>query len=122
VLDALYTGLLTRKVERVLDRDISSFFDGLDHDRLVKFIKHRVADLRVVRLIRIWLDAGVPEEGQWTCSNEGTPQCGGAWLLLTNVYLHYLFDLWVQHRRKTKANGDAIVVRWADDGIVLSWL
>src|SRR6266446_6158833 len=117
-LDALYTALLTRKVEWVLDGDISSFFDGLDHDWLMKFIEHRVADQRVVRLIRKWLNAGVLEEGQWSCSEEGTPQGGSASPLLANIYLHYVFDLWVQHWRKTKANGDVIVVRWADDFVV----
>jgi group II intron reverse transcriptase/maturase len=117
-LDALYTALLTRKVNWVLDGDISSFFDGLDHEWLVKFIEHRVADPRVVRLIRKWLNAGVLEEGEWSCSEEGTPQGGSASPLLANVYLHYVFDLWVQHWRKTKAKGDVIVVRWADDFVV----
>jgi RNA-directed DNA polymerase len=117
-LDALYTALLTRKVEWVLDGDISSFFDGLDHEWLVKFIEHRVADQRVVRLIRKWLNAGVLEQGQWTCSDEGTPQGGSASPLLANIYLHYVFDLWVQHWRKTKAKGGVIVVRWADDFVV----
>ncbi len=117
-LDALYTGLLTRKVNWVLDGDLSSFFDGLDHDWLVKFIEHRVADQRVVRLIRKWLNAGVLEQGEWRCSEEGTPQGGSASPLLANIYLHYVFDLWVQHWRKTKAKGDVIVVRWADDFVV----
>ncbi len=117
-LDALYTGLLTRKVNWVLDGDISSFFDGLDHEWLIKFVEHRVADQRVVRLIRKWLNAGVLEQGQWSCSEEGTPQGGSASPLLANVYLHYVFDLWVQHWRKTKAKGDMIVVRWADDFVV----
>jgi group II intron reverse transcriptase/maturase len=117
-LDALYTALLMRKVEWVLDGDISSFFDGLDHEWLMKFIEHRVADQRVVRLIRKWLNAGVLEEGQWSCSEEGTPQGGSASPLLANIYLHYVFDLWVQHWRKTKAKGDVIVVRWADDFVV----
>lgn len=76
----------------------------------------------MARPVRIRSDAGVPEEGQRTCSNEGTPQRGGAWLLLTDVHLHYPFDLLVQHWRKTKANGDATVVRWVDGGIVLTWL
>jgi len=117
-LDALYTALLTRKVEWVLDGDLSSFFDGLDHEWLVKFIEHRVADQRVVRLIRKGLNAGVLEQGQWSCSEEGTPQGGSASPLLANIYLHYVFDLWVQHWRKTKAKGDVIVVRWADDFVV----
>jgi group II intron reverse transcriptase/maturase len=117
-LDALYTALLTRKVNWVLDGDISSFFDGLDHEWLIKFVEHRIADQRVVRLIRKWLNAGVLEEGQWSCSEEGTSQGGSASPLLANVYLHYVFDLWVQHWRKTKAKGDMIVVRWADDFVV----
>src|SRR5882724_4557550 len=117
-LDALYTGLLARKVNWVLDGDLSSFFDGLNHEWLIKFIEHRIADQRVVRLIRKWLKAGVLEEGQWMCSEEGTPQGGSASPLLANIYLHYVFDLWVQHWRKTKATGDVIVVRWADDFVV----
>ena len=117
-LDALYTALLTRKVNWVLDGDISGFFDSLDHDVLMKFIEHRIADRRVVRLIRKWLNAGVLEQGEWTCSEEGTPQGGSASPLLANIYLHYVFDLWVQHWRKTKAKGDMIVVRWADDFVV----
>lgn len=117
-LDALYTGLLTRRVNWVLDGDISSFFDGLDHEWLIKFVEHRIADQRVVRLIRKWLNAGVLEQGEWKCSEEGTPQGGSASPLLANIYLHYVFDLWVQHWRKTKAQGDVIVVRWADDFVV----
>jgi hypothetical protein len=72
----------------------------------------------VVRLIRKWLNAGVLEAGEWRCSEEGTPQGGSASPLLANLYLHYVFDLWVQHWRKTKAKGDVIVVRWADDFVV----
>jgi group II intron reverse transcriptase/maturase len=117
-LDALYVGLLTRKVNWVLDGDISSFFDGLDHEWLIKFVEHRVADQRVMRLIRKWLNAGVLEQGEWTCSEEGTPQGGSASPLLANIYLHYVFDLWVQHWRKTTAKGDVIIVRWADDFVV----
>src|SRR6185295_13420755 len=116
-LDALCLGL-EKKVDWVLDGDISSFFDGLDHQWLIKFLEHRIADQRVVRLIRKWLKAGVLEEGQWSCSEEGTPQGGSASPLLANIYLHYVFDLWVQHWRKTKAKGDVIVVRWADDFVV----
>lgn len=116
-LDALTLGL-EKKVDWVLDGDLSSFFDSLDHEWLIKFIEHRVADQRVVRLIRKWLNAGVLAAGQWTCSEEGTPQGGSASPLLANIYLHYVFDLWVQHWRKTKAKGDVIVVRWADDFVV----
>lgn len=117
-LDALYVALLTRKVRWVLDGDLSGFFDSLDHEWLMKFVEHRIADQRVVRLIRKWLNAGVLTEGEWSCSEEGTPQGGSASPLLANIYLHYVFDLWVQHWRKTKAKGDVIVVRWADDFVL----
>jgi RNA-directed DNA polymerase len=117
-LDALYVGILTKKVNWVLDGDISSFFDGIDHEWLVKFIEHRIADQRVVRLIRKWLNAGVLEEGRWKSSEEGTPQGGSASPLMANIFLHYVFDLWVHQWRKTKARGDVIVVRFADDFVI----
>jgi len=117
-LDALYTGLLTRKVNWVLDADIRGFFDAIDHGWLVKFVEHRIADRRVVRLIQKWLKAGVLEDGTRTRSEEGTPQGGSASPLLANIYLHYVFDLWVQQWRTKQARGDVIVVRYADDFIV----
>jgi len=117
-LDALYTGLLTRKVNWVLDADIRGFFDAIDPGWLVKFVEHRIADRRVVRLIQKWLNAGVLEDGTRTWSEEGTPQGGSASPLLANVYLHYVFDLWAQRWRKRHAHGDVIVVRYADDFIV----
>ena len=117
-LDALSTGLLTKKVNWVLDADIRGFFDAIDHGWLVKFIEHRIADRRVVRLIQKWLNAGVLEDGMRTRSEEGTPQGGSVSPLLANVYLHYAFDLWAQQWRRTQARGDVIVVRYADDIIV----
>ena len=117
-LDALYTGLLTRKVNWVLDLDIRGFFDAIDHGWLVKFVEHRIADRRVVRLIQKWLNAGVLEDGTRTRSEQGTPQGGSASPLLANIYLHYVFDLWVQWWRRTQARGDVIVVRYADDAVV----
>jgi RNA-directed DNA polymerase len=119
-LDALYTGLLTRKVNWVLDVDIRGFFDAIDHEWLVKFVEHRTADRRVVRLIQKWLNAGVLEEGKRIRVKEGTPQGGSASPLLANLYLHYVFDLWVQAWRRKQARGDVIVVRFADD-IVLGF-
>ena len=104
-LDALYTGLLTRNVNWVLDLDIKGFFDGLSHEWLVKFVEHRVADRRVVRLIQKWLNAGVLEDGKRIRMEEGTPQGGSASPLLANVYLHYVFDLWVQAWRRKRAHG-----------------
>jgi len=114
-LDALYAGLLTRKVNWVLDADIRGFFEAIDHAWLVKFVEHRIADRRVVRLIQKWLNAGVLEDGVRTWRDEGTPQGGSISPLLANVYLHYVFDLWAQRWRKTQAHGDVIVVRYADD-------
>ena len=119
-LDALYTGLLTKKVNWVLDVDIRGFFDAIDHGWLVKFVEHRIADRRVVRLIQKWLNAGVLEDGKRMRVEEGTPQGGSASPLLANLYLHYVFDLWVQAWRRTRAHGDVIVVRFADD-IVLGF-
>src|SRR5215472_13438291 len=119
-LDALYTGLLTRKVNWVLDLDIRGFFDHLSHEWLVQFVEHRIADRRVVRLIPKWLNAGVLEDGKRIRVEEGTPQGGSASPLLANVYLHYVFDLWVQVWRHKRAHGDVIVVRFADD-IVLGF-
>jgi len=119
-LDALYTGLLTKKVNWVLDLDIRGFFDTIDHEWLVKFLEHRIADRRVVRLIQKWLNAGVLEDGKRMRVDEGTPQGGSASPLLANVYLHYAFDLWIQAWRRKRARGDVIVVRFADD-IVLGF-
>src|SRR5262252_3848227 len=117
-LDALDTGLLTRKVSWGLDLDIRDFFDGLSHGWLVKFMEHRIADRRVVRLIQKWLNAGVLEDGKRMRVEEGTPQGGSASPLLANIYLHYVFDLWVQAWRKKRAHGDVIVVRFADDSVL----
>ena len=117
-LDALYTGMLTKKVNWIIDADIRGFFDTLDHEWLVKFIEHRIGDTRVVRLIQKWLNAGVMERGQWQAVDEGTPQGGVISPLLSNVFLHYVFDLWIHHWRKTQAMGDVIVVRWADDFVI----
>jgi group II intron reverse transcriptase/maturase len=117
-LDALYTGLLTRKVNWVLDVDIRGFFDAISYEWLVKFVEHRIADRRVVGLIQKWLNAGVLEDGNRIRVEEGTPQGGSASPLLANVYLHYVFDLWVQARRQKRAHGDLTVVCFADDIVV----
>src|SRR6059036_852996 len=117
-LDALTVGITMKKVNWVLDADIRGFFDTLDHGWLVKFVEHRVADRRVVRLIQKWLNAGVLEDGQRTRSEVGTVQGGSISPLLANIYLHYVFDLWVQRWRKAQARGDVVVVRFADDFVV----
>ena len=117
-LDALTVGITNMKVNWVLDADIRGFFDSIDHEWLVKFIEHRIADKRVVRHIRKWLTAGVLEEGEWRQVREGTPQGGSISPLLANIYLHYVFDLWVKSWRRKAARGEVIVVRFADDFIV----
>ncbi len=117
-LDALYVGMLTKKVNWIIDADIRGFFDTLDHRWLVKLIEHRIGDPRVVRLIQKWLRAGVMEQGRWQAVNEGTPQGGVVSPLLSNVFLHYVLDLWIHHWRSTQAQGDVIVVRWADDFVI----
>jgi group II intron reverse transcriptase/maturase len=114
-LDALTVGIETRRVNWVLDANIQGFFDTLNHEWLVRFLEHRVADRRVVRLIQKWLRAGVLEEGERRRSEVGTVQGGSISPLLANVYLHYVFDLWVQRWRRTQAQGDVVVVRFADD-------
>jgi group II intron reverse transcriptase/maturase len=117
-LDALHVGLDTKKVNWVLDLDTKSFFDRISHEQLIKFIRHRIADRRVVRLIQKWLNAGVLEDGEWKRMQEGTPQGGSASPLLANIYLHYALDLWVQSWRRKRTGEDVIIVRYADDVVM----
>ena len=116
-LDAVAVGVNVRKVNWVLDADISKFFDTIEHDWLIKFIEHRVADKAIVRLIRKWLNAGVLEEGRRTQSVLGTVQGGSISPLLANIYLHYAFDLWGNQWRERHARGDVVIVRYADDWV-----
>jgi group II intron reverse transcriptase/maturase len=117
-LDALAVGIQRKRVNWVLDADIRNFYDSLSHEWTLKFIEHRVADRRMLRLIQKGLKAGVSEDGQWSETKVGTPQGAVASPLLANVYLHYTFDLWVEAWRKKVAKGDVIVVRYADDLVV----
>jgi len=117
-LDALSYALLKKKVNYVLDADIRGFFDNLDHRWLIKFVEHRVADPRILRLIQKWLKAGVMEEGKWSEVQTGSPQGSVISPLLANIYLHYSFDLWVNVWRRKYAQGEVVVIRYADDTIV----
>ena len=117
-LDALTVGIQRKRVNWVLDADIRGFFDNMSHEWTMKFVEHRVADRRILRLIQKWLKAGVSEDGQWSETKVGTPQGAVVSPLLANVYLHYVFDLWVEAWRKKVARGDVIVVRYADDLVV----
>ncbi|MFN8627876.1 MAG: reverse transcriptase domain-containing protein [Candidatus Binatia bacterium] len=118
-LDALaVVAIHTHRVNWVLDADIRAFFDTLDHGWLVKFVEHRIGDRRIVRLIQKWLRAGVLEEGERVCSEEGTVQGGNISPLLANIFLHYVFDLWTQRWRTKQARGDVVAVRYGDDFVV----
>jgi RNA-directed DNA polymerase len=117
-LDALVVGITRKCVNWILDADIRAFFDNMDHEWVMKFVQHRVADPRILRLIRKWLRAGVSEEGEWSETKVGTPQGAVISPLLANIYLHYVFDVWVEVWRKKIAQGDMIVVRYADDLVV----
>ena len=117
-LDALAVGITTRSVNWVLDADIRGFFDSIDHGWLMKFVEHRIADQRVLRHIKKWLNAGVLEDEEWRRAEKGTPQGGSISPLLANIFLHYVFDLWAHHWRQTRARGDVVLVRYADDFVV----
>jgi RNA-directed DNA polymerase len=117
-LDALAAGIMTKRVNWVLDADFRDYFSSLDHRWLERFLEHRIADKRVLRLIQKWLAAGVIEEGTWTAFEEGVPQGASASPLLANVYLHYVFDLWAHQWRTRRARGDVVIVRFADDFVV----
>ena len=117
-LDAVAVGIQRKKVNWILDADIQGFFDTLSHEWLMKFVEHRIADRRVLRHLKKWLNAGVMKGGEWSASEEGVPQGGSVSPLLANVYLHYVFDLWVDHWRRHEAKGDVVVVRYADDFVV----
>jgi len=117
-LDALTVGIKSRSVDWIVDADIRSFFDEIDHEWMIRFLERRIADERIIRLIRRWLKAGVVEDGKRIPAQRGTPQGAVISPLLANIYLHYAFDLWVQHWRNHPGRGDVIVVRYADDSVV----
>ncbi|WP_425305221.1 group II intron reverse transcriptase/maturase [Bradyrhizobium erythrophlei] len=117
-LDALVVGITSRRVNFIFDADVASFFDSVSKDWLVRFVEHRIGDLRIIRLIQKWLKAGVLENGVVTVSEKGTGQGSVISPLLANVYLHYVFDLWAERWRRHEATGDMILMRYADDIVV----
>jgi group II intron reverse transcriptase/maturase len=117
-LDALWVGIVRKRVNWILDLDIRSFFDKLQHSWLVQFVEHRIGDRRVVCLIQKWLKAGVMEQGQWTETAEGSPQGAVISPVLANLYLHHVLDLWAQAWRGRQARGEVIIVRYADDAVL----
>jgi group II intron reverse transcriptase/maturase len=117
-LDALYVGILRKKVNWVLDLDVRSFFDKVDHDWMIRFVEHRIGDRRILRLIRKWLKAGVMEHERWIETEEGTPQGAVISPILANLYLHHVLDLWAHQWRRKKATGGVIIARYADDAVL----
>ena len=117
-LDALAVGIHRQRVNWVLDADIRGFFDNISHEWMRKFLQHRIADQRLLRLIGKWLRAGVIEQDQWKASEAGTPQGATISPLLANLYLHYVLDTWAHHWRRTQARGKMILVRYADDFVM----
>jgi group II intron reverse transcriptase/maturase len=117
-LDALYVGITCTKVNHILDADIRSFFDAVSQKWLVKFLKHRIGDPRILRLIQKWLKAGVLEDEVVTVSDTGTGQGSVVSPLLANAYLHYVFDLWAARWRRREATGEMVILRYADDIVV----
>jgi group II intron reverse transcriptase/maturase len=117
-LDALYVGITGKKVNYVVDLDIRSFFDKVEHGHMEKFVRHRIGDERIVRLILKWMKAGVVEDGKWFETEEGTPQGAVISPLLANLYLHHVLDLWVMAWQRKVARGDMIAVRYADDAVL----
>jgi RNA-directed DNA polymerase len=117
-MDALVVGITSKKVNFILDADIRSFFDTVNHEWLIRFVEHRIGDPRIIRLIQKWLTAGVLEDGIVTASDRGTGQGAVISPLLANVYLHYVLDLWAERWRRRETTADMIIVRYADDFIV----
>ena len=117
-LDALSVGIEHQKVNWILDADIRGFFDNISHEWLLKFLEHRITDRRLLRLLKKWLRAGVSEEGEWSPSIVGTPQGAVISPLFSNVFLHYVLDLWIVAWRKHHAVGEVIIVRYADDFVL----
>jgi group II intron reverse transcriptase/maturase len=116
-LDALTVGIKSRKVNWILDADVQAFFDNIVHSWTIRFLEHRIADRRILRLIRKWLKAGVIEDGRRVAAEKGTPQGAVVSPLLANIYLHYVLDLWANQWRQRYATGQVVIVRYADDSV-----
>jgi group II intron reverse transcriptase/maturase len=114
-LDALAYAIYEKRVNWILDADIQGFFDEIDRDWLVKFLQHRIGDRRILRLIRKWLNAGIIEGTDWSDTGKGAPQGAVLSPLLSNVFLHYVLDLWINQWRTRHCKGKCIMLRYADD-------
>ena len=117
-LDALFVGISKRKGNWIIDADIRGFYDNISHEWLMKFLEHRIADPRMLRLLKKWLRAGVSEDGEWSPTKVGTPQGAVISPLYANVFLHYVLDQWIDNWRTRQAKGEVIIVRYADDFVI----
>ncbi|PEC50973.1 group II intron reverse transcriptase/maturase [Bacillus sp. AFS077874] len=107
-----------KKVSWVLEADLKNFFGTLNHDWVIKFVQHRIGDPRIISLIKRWLKAGVMEGKDTYVSETGTPQGGSISVLLSNIYLHYVLDLWFERAIKPRLKGEAYLIRYIDDFVV----
>ena len=114
-LDALGRTIQQKKVNHVVEADVKSFFDKVNHEWMIKFLRHRIGDERVIRLIVRMLKSGIMEDGLVRATEEGTPQGSILSPLLSNIYLHYVLDLWFSRRVKKESRGEAYYFRFADD-------
>ncbi len=117
-LDSLFVAVTKCKVNWIIDADIRGYFDNINHEWMMKFLEHRIADPRMLRLLKKWLRAGVSEDGEWSPTKVGTPQGAVISPLLANVFLHYVLDLWMNEWRKRHAKGEVMIVRYADDFVI----
>ncbi|WP_291299920.1 group II intron reverse transcriptase/maturase [Desulfosporosinus sp. BICA1-9] len=104
-----------RKVNYIVEADIRSFFDNVDHEWLLKFLEHDIADKNFIGIIRKFLKVGIMEDGNYLESEQGTPQGNGASPVLANIYLHYVLDMWFDVKVKRQCQGEAYLIRYCDD-------
>jgi len=114
-LEALGRTIQQKKVNHVVEADVKSFFDRVNHEWMIKFLRHRIGDERVIRLIIRMLKSGIMEDGLVRATEEGTPQGSMVSPLLSNIYLHYVLDLWFSKRVRRQSRGEAYYFRFADD-------
>ncbi|MCW2279540.1 reverse transcriptase domain-containing protein, partial [Heliophilum fasciatum] len=108
-----------RRVHYIVDADIRGFFDHVSHTWMMKFLAHRIADPKLLKLIGRFLKAGIMEKGVFKESEEGTPQGGLISPIIANVYLHYVIDLWFEKVVRRQCKGEAYMVRYADDVVAV---